>query len=218
MSLIWDWQYAIEIIPELLNALWATVILAALASVGAVGLGLVMAVLAYIRIPILSPFVRLFIQFIRGTPLLVQLYFAFYILPLYGFALNAYVTGVIALALYISSYCAEAFRGGVVSVPQGQWEAARAVGLSASSIWLSVILPNAVRRVLPPLGGYVLLLFKETALLQAITVSSVLTVAFELGTQSFRYVEPLTIAALMYLLVSYPAAFTLRRLEARLAN
>jgi len=169
------------------------------------------------KLPVISALVGGLVQFIRGTPLLVQAFFLFYVFPSYGLTLPALTTGIIAIGIHYSAYAAEAYRAGIESVPRGQWEAATALSLSPRRRWTGVVLPQAIRAVIPSLGNYVIAMFKDSAILAAITVVEVLNTAQAIGSDSFRYLEPLTLAALLYLLVSYPAAKLIRRLEHRLA-
>jgi polar amino acid transport system permease protein len=192
---VWDWHYVGLAFDALLPALWTTVWITVVASIGAIVLGVVWAVLRYARLPVISQFVTMIIEFLRGTPALVQLYFLFYVLPLHGITLDAVLTGIIGLAVYTSAYCAEVYRAGITAVPPGQWEAARMIGLSSVLTWTKVILPQAWRLVIPPLGNYVLLMFKETTLLSAITVAELMHQATEFGAVTYRYTEGYTVAS-----------------------
>jgi polar amino acid transport system permease protein len=156
------------------------------------------------------------VEFLRGTPFLVQLYFLFYVFPSYGLTFSALVTGIVGLGLYYSAYTAEIFRAGIEDIPPGQWEACLVLGLPLRRVWTGIILPQAVRTVIPVFGNYVIVMFKETALLSAITVTEVLAQANNVGYLQFRFTEPLTLAGILYLLVSYPAARGVRLLEKRM--
>ena len=213
----WDWSFAWGILPELLEGLAVTVQITLIGSAIAMVLGLVIAVVRHSKLPVISALVGGLVQFIRGTPLLVQAFFLFYVFPSYGLTLPALTTGIIAIGIHYSAYAAEAYRAGIESVPRGQWEAATALSLSPRRRWTGVVLPQAIRAVIPSLGNYVIAMFKDSAILAAITVVEVLNTAQAIGSDSFRYLEPLTLAALLYLLVSYPAAKLIRRLEHRLA-
>jgi len=213
----WDWSFAWGILPELLEGLAVTVQITLIGSAIAMVLGLVIAVVRHSKLPVISALVGGLVQFIRGTPLLVQAFFLFFVFPSYGLTLPALATGIIAIGVHYSAYAAEAYRAGIESVPRGQWEAATALSLSPRRRWTVVVLPQAIRAVIPSLGNYVIAMFKDSAILAAITVVEVLNTAQAIGSDSFRYLEPLTLAALLYLLVSYPAAKLIRRLEHRLA-
>ncbi|OXM64586.1 MULTISPECIES: ectoine/hydroxyectoine ABC transporter permease subunit EhuD [Amycolatopsis] len=216
--MVWDWNFAFGILPELLRGLWVTVQVTLAGIVIALVVGLVVAVLRHLRIPVLRQILWFYVEFVRGTPLLVQAYFAFYVLPLYGITFSAMVTGIIVIGLNYSAYTAEVYRAGIESVPSGQWEAATALSLPWRRRWQAVVLPQAVRAVVPALGNYLMQMFKDSAILSAITVLELLGHATAIGSGSYRYLEPYTLVGLLFLLVSYPAAKLIRRLELRLAQ
>lgn len=216
--MIWDWGFAISIIPFLLEGLWVTVQITLAGTAIALVLGLFVAVVRYTGIPVIRQLLSFYILFIRGTPLLVQAYFAFYVLPAYGVKFSPLITGIIVIGINYSAYTAEVYRAGIQSVPRGQWEAATALSLPTRQRWQYVVLPQAVRDVIPALGNYLVQMFKDSAILSAITVFELLNHATAIGSSSYRYLEPLTLAGLLFLLVSYPAAKLIRRLEIRLAH
>ncbi|WP_214407480.1 ectoine/hydroxyectoine ABC transporter permease subunit EhuD [Pseudonocardia lacus] len=215
MTGIWDWGYAVEVLPALLRGLQVTVLATLLGSVLAFALGLVLAIVLRARVPVLHRVVRAFVEFWRSTPLLVQAYVIYQVLPDVGITLGSLAAGVIALGLHYACYTSEVYRAGIEAVPVGQWEAAAALSLPRSRVWFGVILPQAVPRVLPALGNYVISMFKEVPLLLAIGLVEVVTVARQLSADSFRPVEPLTLAGLLFLLVSLPASILVRRMERR---
>jgi polar amino acid transport system permease protein len=211
----WDWSYTWSILPQLLQALTVAVAATLVAFVVAAILGLLLALGRRSSTRAVSWVAGAFVQFIRSTPLLVQLYFIFYVLPLYGLSLTAFAAGVLGLGVHYSTYLSEVYRAGINSVSRGQWEAATALNLPRSATWLRVILPQAIPPVIPVLGNYLLTMFKDTPLLSAITLVEMLQTAKILGSESFRYVEPFTIVGLLFLAVSYPSAILIRRLEIR---
>ena len=214
----WDWGYALDILPRLLPGLVVTIQATVLGSIVAFTLGLVLALLLRTGIRPVTVVVRAVIEFVRSTPLLVQVYFLFSVLPVqFGITLDALTVGVIALGVHYATYTAEVYRAGIEAVPPGQWEAATALNLPRGRTWTSVILPQAIPRVLPALGNYVISMFKETPLLIAIGVLDLVGQAREVGNDSFRYVEAYTMAGLFFLLLSYPSALLVRRLERRVA-
>lgn len=214
----WDWQAAYDAIPLLLKGLLVTIELTLLGSAVAYALGLVLALLRRSGIPVLSQAVWLFIEFVRSTPLLIQVFVLYWLVPpVTGFKMSAFVTGVVALGVHYATYTAEVYRAGIEAVPKGQWEAAVALNLPRSRVWTAVVLPQAIPRVLPALGNYTISMFKETPLLLAIGVLDVLNRAKEVGAETFRVVEPYTLAGVLFLLVSLPASLLVRRLERRRA-
>src|SRR3954454_21225785 len=201
----WDWDNALASIPLLLEGLLVTVELTLLGSVLAYVLGLVLALLRRSRIPVLSQAVFLFVEVVRSTPLLIQVFIIFYLLwPVLHIQPSPFLTGVIALGVHYATYTSEVYRAGIDAVPKGQWEAATALSLPRGRVWTGIILPQAVPRVLPALGNYVISMFKEVPLLLAIGVVEVVNEAREIGSLTFRYTEPYTIAGLLFLLLSYP--------------
>jgi polar amino acid transport system permease protein len=214
----WDWSFAWEILPELLKALRITIEATILGSLIAMTLGLLLAIGRRSHNRLISWPIAGGIEFVRSTPLLVQLYFLFFVLPQIGITLGPLLAGVIGLGLHYSTYASEVYRAGIEGVPRGQWEAARALNLPVRRTWTSVILPQAIPKVVPALGNYVNGMFKDTPLLSAITVIELLNEAHAIGAQTFRYLEPITLVGLLFFLVSYPTALLVRRLEARLAT
>jgi polar amino acid transport system permease protein len=214
---IWDWNYAFSILPALVEGLGLTLVATVLGSIIAMLLGLLLAVLQRGPRP-LALVVRWFVEFVRSTPLLVQIFFLFFVLPQFGIVLSALTVGVIALGVHYACYTSEVYRAGIDAVPRGQWEAATALSLPRSRVWTGVVLPQAVPRVVPALGNYVISMFKEVPLLTAIGILDVVGRAEEAGNTFFRYVEPYTIAGLFFLLLSYPASLLMRRLERRVGT
>ncbi|HET6259564.1 ectoine/hydroxyectoine ABC transporter permease subunit EhuD [Pseudonocardia sp.] len=217
MTQVWDWNYAFAILPSLLEGLGLTVLATVLGSVVAMILGLLLAVLRQ-GPPLLSVAVRGFVEFVRSTPLLVQIFFLYFVLPQFGIVLSALTVGVIALGVHYACYASEVYRAGIEAVPRGQWEAATALSLPRSRVWTGVVLPQAIPRVVPALGNYVISMFKEVPLLTAIGLLDVVGRAQQAGDTYFRYVEPYTIAGLLFLLLSYPASLLVRRLERRVGT
>jgi polar amino acid transport system permease protein len=214
---VWDWNYAFSILPALLEGLALTLVATVLGSIVAMILGLLLAVLQRGPLP-LAMAVRGFVEFVRSTPLLVQIFFLFFVLPQFGIVLSALAVGVIALGVHYACYASEVYRAGIEAVPRGQWEAATALSLPRSRVWTGVVLPQAIPRVVPALGNYVISMFKEVPLLTAIGLLDVVGRAQEAGDTYFRYVEPYTIAGLLFLLLSYPASLLVRRLERRVGT
>jgi polar amino acid transport system permease protein len=209
----WDWAYALSIMPDLLEGLLVTVQATLLATAIALPLGLVLMLLRVAAIPVVSPLVGFLVEFLRGTPFLIQLYFIFYVLPNYGVLLSPFVTGVLALGVYGAARAAELYRAGIEAVPAGQWEACMALGLPLSYVWRGVVLPQVVPVVTPMLGNLVIVMFKDSAVLSTITVLELVARAKDVGVMTFRYLEPLTLAGVLFWIVSYAAARGVRRLE-----
>ena len=212
---IWDWGYSGRILPDLMRGLWMTCVVTFLGFGVAIVLGVGWAGLRRAPILVVSATTRWAVDFIRGTPLLVQIFATFYILPTYGVRITALQAGVFAIGIHYSTYVSETYRGAVLSVNRSQWEAAAVLGLSRVRLWRSVVGPQAVRAAVPSLANYLIWIYKETALLFAVGVPVLLQVAQATGNATYRYLEPLTLAGILYFVVSYLSAVALRRLEKR---
>ncbi|MEH0423649.1 ectoine/hydroxyectoine ABC transporter permease subunit EhuD [Streptomyces sp. B21-083] len=214
----WDWGAVREFMPHFWDGLLVTLQALALGSLISFTLGLVWALLMrtptrWVRWP-----VGVVTEFVRDTPLLVQLFFLFYVLPEWGIAASALTTGVLAIGLHYSTYTMQVYRAGIEGVPPGQWEAATALSLPLRRTWTAVILPQAVRRVVPALGNYVIAMLKDTPLLMTITVLEMLGEARLFSQEHFQFTEPLTVIGVAFVLISFPASLLVRALERRLAS
>ncbi|CAB3633474.1 MAG: ectoine/hydroxyectoine ABC transporter permease subunit EhuD [Achromobacter sp.] len=216
MKPIFDWSFALEILPTLGSALVITIQATVLGMLVAVTLGLALALLRRSRLALLRLPTAFVIEFVRSTPLLVQMYFLFYVLPLTGVRMSPLATGIVALGLHYATYCAEVYRAGIEAVPRGQLEAARALNMSPWRTAVGVVLPQAIPPVVPALGNYLVAMFKDTPLLSAITVVELLQQSKMIGSTTFRYTEPLTLVGVLFLALSLIAAWGVRGLETRL--
>ena len=202
----WDWAYTFEILPQMAEAslvtLQATLMGFALAAV----LGLVWAIIQLLEIPVFSFVIRLFVEFIRTTPLLIQLFAMYYFLPFVGILLPAMVCGVLTLGIHYSTYCAEVYRSGFSQIDRGQWEAAKVINLTTSQTLKRIILPQVIPPIILPLGNYLVAMFKETPVLLAITVIELVATARIIGNDTFKYTEPITLAGVFFLILSLGAA------------
>jgi polar amino acid transport system permease protein len=209
---LWDWSYVAEILPILAGAavvtIEATLIGFALAAV----IGLVLAILRF-AVPALSWPVAALVEFIRSTPLLIQIFFLYFVFPEFGIVLDAFTAGVLALGLHYGAYCSEVYRAGLEAVPRGQWEAAIALNLNQTTTFRDIILPQALPPIVPALGNYLVALFKETPLLSAIAVLELMQTAKILGSETFRYNEPITLVGLFFLVMSLVSAALIRVVE-----
>jgi polar amino acid transport system permease protein len=211
----WNWDFTFEILPTLLQGVVVTIQATILGSIVAMVMGLLFAIARRSRNRLLSRPVSFVLDFIRGTPLLVQLYFLFYVLPDMGILLSPLTAGVIALGLHYGTYTAEVYRAGIDNISRGQWEAARAVNLSGRQTWWNVIIPQAIPPMIPALANYLIAMLKETPLLSAITVVELMSQARSVANFSYRYLEPMTMVGLFFLAISVPAVILLRHLERR---
>jgi polar amino acid transport system permease protein len=211
---LFDWQFALEILPQLLRAAVVTIEATFLGFALAAVLGLVLAILRRSTNPWVSTITGGFVEFIRSTPVLIQIFFVFFVFPQFGVVIPAFAAGVMALGLHYAAYCSEVYRAGLDGIPRGQWEAATALNLSPARTYVDVIIPQAIPPVVPALGNYLIGMFKETPLLSAIAVVELMQTAKIIGSETFRYLEPITMVGIFFLIMSLVSAVGVRRVEA----
>jgi polar amino acid transport system permease protein len=214
----WDWSTLGDFLPAFRSGVLVTLQALVLGALIAFALGLVWTLAQRSPLRVVRWPVTAVTEFIRNTPLLVQLFFIFYVLPEWGLTLSALATGVIGLGLHYSTYTAEVYRAGIDGVPPGQWEAATALGLPRSRTWTAVVLPQALRRVTPALGNYVIAMLKDSPMLMTIGVLEMLGQARQFGSRTFHMNEPIVTVGIAFILIAYPASLLLRALERRLAR
>jgi polar amino acid transport system permease protein len=196
-------SFALSILPILMIGLMVTLQAAAVGFAIALVLGLAFALLRRSRITAISWTVIGFTEFVRDTPLLVQLFFLYYVLPQFGIVLPAFMTGALALGLQYSAYTSEVYRGGIEAIPRGQWEAATALNLSRLRIYRTIIVPQMIPRVVPALGNYLVGMLKETPVLSVVTVLDMLGLANMIGERTFEYLVPLSMVGLIFLPITF---------------
>jgi polar amino acid transport system permease protein len=213
MTTAWDWAFAAEILPRLIHATGYTLLAAGGGYLIALILGLALTFLQRSRSRALTVVVREVMEFVRSTPLVLQIFFIFYVGPQFGLRLSPWTAGMIAIGLHYGAYLSEVFRGGIESVPKGQWEAAIALNLSTVKTYVRIILPQALPSALAGMGNYLVGILKDTPMLAVIGVTELLHAANTIGAESYRYLEPYTIVGLIFLLLSLPAAALIRSAE-----
>ena len=166
--------------------------------------------LAFLRMSPIGP-VRLvataFVEFFRATPLILQIYWAFYVMPaMFDIRLSEFGTALVGLVCNISSFNSETFRAGILSIRRGQWNAGLALGMSRTQVMLWIVLPQAAMRVLPALASTWVSLFKDTSLVSVIAVADLSYVSLQIRAQTYRILEVLTAMAAIYWLMGYPQA------------
>ncbi len=214
----WDWEYTGQFLPDMLGGLRITIVATLLGYALALALGLVWTLLRRSRNRVISQTTRWVLEFIRSTPLLVQLFFIYFAFPNFGLTLGPLTAGIIGLGNHYSTYTSEVYRAGIDDVPRGQWEATVALNLPKRWVWQDVILPQAVRKVIPTLGNYLIAMFKDSPLLFGINVAEMLYVAYQAGSRSYRYLEPITMIGVLFIIVSIISSIAIRRLERRYAT
>lgn len=213
--MIWDWSFAFEILPVLAQAAVVTVQATLLGFLIAASLGLVIAG-TRIAFPATSLPLSVLVELVRSTPLLIQIFFIYFVFPKWGIVIEAFTAGVIAIGIHYAAYCSEVYRAGFENVPRGQWEASTALNLSTWTTFRDIVVPQAIPPVVPALGNYLVALFKETPLLSAIAVLELMQTAKIIGSQTFRYTEPVTLVGIFFLVMSLVSAALIRILERRL--
>jgi polar amino acid transport system permease protein len=208
--------FAISILPILLLGLWVTIQATVVGFFVALVLGLVFAVLKAAPSRFIAWPARLLTEFIRDTPLLVQLFFLYYVLPEYGIVLPAFLTGALALGLQYSAYTSEVYRAGIEAVSRDQHEAARALNLTAARTFTHVVVPQAIPRIVPAMGNYLVSIMKDVPVLSVVTVLEMLNVAKIIGDRTFNYLIPLSMVGGLYLIMTLAASAGVRLLDRQL--
>lgn len=194
-----------ELLPDLLPGLWVTVRLTIVALVVGLPIGVLLAALSssqtrWVRWPVI-----VIVEIGRGIPGLVVLYLVYRGLPQTGLVLSSFISAAIGLAFSTAAYTSEIIRAGIAAVPAGQREAARALSLSRSQEFRLVVLPQALRTVIPPLIGFSIILYQGTSLAYAISVPELLSRAYNAASITFQFTAALTLAGAMYAVVSLTA-------------
>lgn len=217
MTLDWGvlWTYR----GQLLSGLGITVLLTVATMALAIPLGLLLAFLRLSRLRIVRVPATAFVEIFRSTPLLLQVYWAFYVLPaLVGVGFSAITTALIGLVCNVASFNSETFRAGILSIRPGQTNAALALGMGRGQAMRKIVLPQAVRRVLPALATTWVSLFKDTSLVSTIAVADLSYQALQIRSETYRVMEVLTGMAVLYWLLGYPQAKLADWLHRRLAT
>ncbi|RWD45505.1 MAG: ectoine/hydroxyectoine ABC transporter permease subunit EhuD [Mesorhizobium sp.] len=216
MTFNWRWDFTWEILPKLLWATLNTLIAAGFGYAIALVAGLLLALALRSKWPALTFVVREFVEFIRSTPLVLQIFFVFYVAPQFGIVLSPWTSGIIAIGVHYSAYLSEVYRAGLDSVPRGQWEACRALNMSPRVTYARIIIPQALAPAVPGLGNYLVGIFKDTPMLSVIGVMELMHTANAIGSENYSYLEPYTLVGLIFLLISLPTAGLVRLFERRL--
>ncbi len=214
----WDSAFAWSILPQLLSGLETTLLATLLATALSLVIGLVFALGRRSKIVEIRVVVGSFVEFIRRTPILVQIYFIYFVLPEIGIVLPGFATGVIALGLHTGAYMSEVYRAGIESVPRGQWEAAKALNYTPRETWLKVILPQAIPPMVPALGNYTILMFKDSSLLSIIAVPELATVARNATLQTDMPLQVFAITAAVYFIALFCISAASRACERRVSR
>ena len=213
MNAEWRWDFAIEILPNMLWATLNTILAAGIGYAIAAIVGLLFLLGQRTPIRIVNIINREIVEFIRSTPLLIQLFFVYFVLPQFGITLSAWVCGMITIGLHFGTYLSEVYRGALEGVPKTQWEACRALNFSTFYTYRKIVLPQAFPIAIPGMGNYLVGIFKDTPLLSTIGVAELFHAATAVGGYHYRYLEPYTIVGIIFLTLSIPAAIWIRKIE-----
>ncbi|MDB4154037.1 ectoine/hydroxyectoine ABC transporter permease subunit EhuD [Candidatus Pelagibacter sp.] len=213
MNAEWRWDFAIEILPQMLMATLNTIMAAAIGYAIAAIVGLLFLLGQRTQFKIVNMINREIVEFIRSTPLLIQLFFVYFVLPQFGITLSAWVCGMITIGLHFGTYLSEVYRGALEGVPKTQWEACRALNFTTFYTYRRIVLPQAFPIAIPGMGNYLVGIFKDTPLLSTIGVAELFHAATAVGGYHYRYLEPYTIVGIIFLILSVPAAMGIRKLE-----
>ena len=212
----WRWEFVWEILPRLVKATGNTMMAALLGYAIAMILGLIFALAQRSHSRPLNRTVRELVEFVRSTPLVLQIFFVFYVGPQFGILLSPWTAGMIAIGLHYASYLSEVYRAGIDSVPRGQWEAAMSLSLSPVRTYSRIIIPQAIPTAFAGMGNYLVGIFKDTPMLSVIGVAELMHTANSIGSENYRFLEPFTMVGVIFLLISLPTAAGLRRAEAKI--
>lgn len=209
--------FLISILPLLGKGALMTVEL----TIISVGIGVVIGIFGGIARVSKNPFLlipsTIYVEVIRGTPLLAQLFLVYFGLPSLGINLPPFTAAVVAMGINSGAYVTEIFRGGIQSIERGQMEAARSLGLSYLQAMRYIILPQAFKRILPPLGNEFIAMLKDSSLASTIAMAELMRVGREITSRTFRSFEVLAVVALLYLAITLPLSLLVRYTERRMS-
>ena len=208
-----NWHYIIQAAPRFFHAAKLTLELAAYGIVLSLAVGLAAAVCMAYRLPVLDRLSRGYVELSRNTPLLIQIFFLYYGLPKIGIKIDGFTCGVIALVFLGGGYMAEALRAGLLAVPKGQTEAAKAIGLGNVQIFRYVVLPQAWAVSLPAIAANVLFLIKETSVIGAVSVAELMFVTKDIIGMDYKTNEALFLLFVSYLIILLPVSVWARYAE-----
>jgi polar amino acid transport system permease protein len=218
MDFSWDFTAVLQNYPALLKGVGMTALLWIIAFPASMAMGFAISLGARSKFQWLKSVARVFVEVFRNTPVLIQLIWFFYALPiLTGYQLTPIVAALCGLVLNASAYCSEIFRGGLASIPNGQWEGARAIGMNHAQALRRVIVPQVIVKMLPAFTNRGIELAKNTSIASVIAVHELMYQGRALSATFYRPLEVLTTVALIYFVLIYPGAYWASRFEKRFA-
>jgi polar amino acid transport system permease protein len=213
---LFNFRDSLDYLPQLLQGALVSVELTLSVMALSLVFGLLVALARLTRLRWLRIVTTFYVEVVRGTPVILQLFYIYFVLPAVGIRLPPFGAGVVGLTINYSAYLSEVYRAGIQAIARGQTEAAMALGLSRWLTMRRIILPQALRVVVPPLGNYFIGLFKDTALASTITVKELVFSGQIIAATNFQYFTIYTIAGAIYLALSYPASLSVQYLERRM--
>lgn len=211
-------QNALDFLPILLKGAVVTLQVTAGSFLLSSVIGLVFALMMVSKVRAVSLFAIGLVNVIRGLPIIVQLFYIYFVLPDFGIQLTAFQAGIIGLGIAYSAYQAENFRAGIQAIHQGQIEAAESLGMRGAMVMRRVVLPQAFRIALPPYGNTLVMMLKDSSLVSTITVAEMTRAGQLIASSTFENMTVYTLVALLYLALSLPLSYGLRRLESRIGK
>lgn len=202
-------------LPVLIEGVWLTLLITVLSLLLSTVLGLFWALLGASKIKFLRAISRTFITVVRGIPIIVQLFYIYFVLPEIGINLTAVQAGIIGLGVAYSAYQAENFRAGIEAVDKGQIEAAQSIGMNERLVMRRVVLPQAFKISLPPFGNMMIMMLKDSSLVSTITVAELTRQGQLIAASTFDNMTVFTLVALIYLAMSLPLTYLAGWLERR---
>ena len=212
-----NFDYLLSVLPRLIEASSVNIRLAFFIMLLSLLFGTGFTILRALKLPVVNEIIAVVISFVRGTPLLIQIFIAYYVLPAVGLDLSPEVAGVAAITFNSMVFVSETMRGGLATIDPGQIEASTALGLKPRAIWQKVVLPQLFRRIVPVLVNEATIVVKGTALLSVITVVEVLRTAQQMASASYRPFETLVGAAIIFLVLNLVISLAGKVAEARFA-
>lgn len=217
LHLFFDPTILVSSFPVVLNGFFMALAIVAVSFPLAIPLGLLLALMRMSKIAVLRGIASVYVNVVRGTPLFLQIYIAFFGLPLAGIDIASFPLGVIVLSMNSCAYQCEIIRAGIQSIPKGQFEASRSLGMNAAQTMMYVIIPQTVRRIIPTMTNEFILLYKDTSMLAAVGVMEVVMYAKTIVANTGS-ITPYIVAACFYLVITLPLAKVVGNLERKLAG
>jgi polar amino acid transport system permease protein len=213
------WDVVVANLDFLAPGIGMTLLVSAVTLIFSIVLGLLIALMSMSRIGAVRSIAGVFGELVRNTPILVQLLWIYYVLPIvFGVAIEAFTAAIIGLSIYSSAFITEVYRAGIQTVPAGQREAAQVLGLSPGQSFVRIVLPQAIRAILPPLASNFVQLVKYSSLASAISVGEITRRGSELSSSTFRPLEIFTFVALVYFVICWPLSRSIKIWERHLAQ